>query len=94
MLRASNIQITFKIFLGKKRNLARNKRFTKSQGSCKIGSSCISRLIVTQKKEDKVAVTQIKTHYGHKTELKHLRISTQDRNHIASKLLMGVSVGK
>jgi hypothetical protein len=52
--------------------------------------SCTSqiKLII---KHDSFLIQWQKTHYGHKRELQHIRISQEHRQVIASKLISGVT---
>lgn len=43
---------------------------------------------------DHVYVTYHKTHYNHKFEIQHVRISKTEREKIAEKLLAGLSVSE
>ncbi|CAG9814036.1 unnamed protein product [Phaedon cochleariae] len=65
------------------------KRRGKIQGSCKLNSRCTS-MIKLMEGTNKLSVTWVKTHYGHTTELEHLRISKTEKSIIASKLFSGV----
>lgn len=67
------------------------KRRMKSQGSCKLGRSCISQFTATQDPKGKVEIFRVKTHYGHEIKIEHIRIPKRDREVIAAKLIAGVS---
>uniref|UniRef100_A0AAR5PX74 DDE-1 domain-containing protein n=1 Tax=Dendroctonus ponderosae TaxID=77166 RepID=A0AAR5PX74_DENPD len=41
-----------------------------------------------------ILVTWLKTHYGHKSELQHLRLPQQDKAMVASKLILGVPASR
>jgi hypothetical protein len=47
-----------------------------------------------KRKNSKFDVHRIVTHYGHSTDVEHLRISKTDKMMIASKLVEGVSAGR
>ncbi|CAH0549893.1 unnamed protein product, partial [Brassicogethes aeneus] len=73
------------------RNKIDAKRLTKSQGSCKSGQACISQITVQNNGNANIEVTRQKTHYGHKVQIEHLRLSTGNRKAIASKIINGAS---
>lgn len=73
-------------------------RREKSQGSCRSGKVCLSFITVT--KEDStqsrtpegttIKVRYQRTHYGHKAEIQHLRMSDKEKISIAEDLERGV----
>ncbi|KAJ8932511.1 hypothetical protein NQ314_014603 [Rhamnusium bicolor] len=67
------------------------KRLLKSQASCKMGSCCTSQIKLV-KKNDGLTIKWVKTHYGHTTDLQHIRIPKEDRQIVASKLVNGVTL--
>lgn len=66
------------------------KKATKTQGTCKLNRACISQMNVTLKSNGSILVERQKSHYGHSMDIQHLRISKEERNIIANKLLEGV----
>lgn len=81
-------------FLGiYRQNHLGNNRVQKSQGTCKIGSSCTSQIIINRIGIN-LNVIYYKFHYCHEKQVQHVRISQDNRTKIASKLQMGVSVDK
>lgn len=60
------------------------KEKVKSQQSSKMGFYCTSFITAVDNGE-KICVTIGKEHYGHDTEIEHLRISQEDRTSIACK---------
>ncbi|VEN61886.1 unnamed protein product, partial [Callosobruchus maculatus] len=69
------------------------KRSTKSQGSCKMNKFCTSQIILKRNVQtNKCSIQYFYQHYGHETEVQHVRIPKVDRESIASKLIFGVSV--
>ncbi|XP_023014847.2 uncharacterized protein [Leptinotarsa decemlineata] len=70
------------------------KRAIKSQGSCKVGHMCTSQIIVVKNGNDIYQVTYYSTHYGHDTEVQHVRMTKDEREKIASKLAEGVTNSK
>ncbi|KAJ8921273.1 hypothetical protein NQ315_013745 [Exocentrus adspersus] len=67
------------------------QKATKYHGTCKINSSCISQMNVTMLANGTIKVERQKMHYGHSISIQHLRISKEDRNIIANKLIQGES---
>ncbi|KAJ8962438.1 hypothetical protein NQ314_005734 [Rhamnusium bicolor] len=71
----------------------KSHRIQKSQGTCKIDSSCTSQIII-----DRIGielnVIYHKFHYCHEKQVQHVRISQENRTKFASKLQMGISVNK
>lgn len=74
-----------------KQCLQERQRLLKSQGSCKMNSACTSQLRLLINHGKQFYVRFQKTHYGHNLDLKHLRISKEDKDIIASKLVAGVT---
>ncbi|XP_031354776.1 uncharacterized protein LOC116179198 isoform X4 [Photinus pyralis] len=70
------------------------KRLLKSKGSCKMSSYCTSQIKVTKKGGSDILIQWQKTHYGHTFDLKHIRLSIQDREEVALKLISGVTSEK
>ncbi|XP_050315270.1 uncharacterized protein LOC126749605 [Anthonomus grandis grandis] len=66
------------------------QRNLKSQGTCKLNFTCTSQIKVVYK-SNKCSIHWIKTHYNHKTELEHIRLSSRMKNEIAAKLVSGLS---
>lgn len=62
------------------------ERKRKSQNSSKMGFYCTSFITAVDTGE-KISVTIGKEHYGHDTEIEHLRISQEDRTSIACKCI-------
>ncbi|XP_072385507.1 uncharacterized protein [Diabrotica undecimpunctata] len=65
------------------------KRNCKSQGLCHMDSLCTSQIKIVSA-NDKITVNFQKTHYGHEIELGKIRLPKQEREKIASKLLVGI----
>ena len=70
------------------RNIA--KRAIKTQGTCKLNRACISQMNVTHQCNGSILVERQKTHYGHSVDIQHLRLSKEEKNIIANKLIEGV----
>ncbi|KAG5882583.1 hypothetical protein JTB14_030132 [Gonioctena quinquepunctata] len=71
----------------------KRNRALKSQGSCKVGHMCTSQIVV--KNDNGVySVIFYGTHYGHNTEVQHVRITKDNRTKIAAKLADGVPLPK
>ena len=67
------------------------KRRLKSQGSSKMGAHCTSTIKLIENSDTGLyQVNFCKTHYGHETQLGHIRISNEDKRTIASKRKMGI----
>lgn len=67
----------------------------KSQGSCKVDSSCTSQIkLISNNNNSDLHIQWQKTHYGHSMDLQHIRLLKQDRQVIASKLINGVRPNK
>ena len=67
----------------------------KTQGTCKIAFFCTAHMKVSEDTiTGKVTVSYCKNHTGHDLEICHLRIPTETKLWIASKLQMGVTVDK
>ncbi|XP_050314961.1 uncharacterized protein LOC126749334 [Anthonomus grandis grandis] len=66
------------------------QRNLKSQGTCKLNFTCTSQIKVVYK-SNKCSIHWIKTHYNHKAELEHIRLSSRMKNEIAAKLVSGLS---
>lgn len=62
----------------------------KSQGSCKMSNSCTSEIKFV-KENDKINVEWQKVHYGHKTEVQHIRLPNVEKQNIATQVLNGVA---
>lgn len=68
------------------------QRRTKNQGSCKIEGHCTA--YVKSKEEfasGKVTMELCNSHYGHDTQLVHLRVPKEDKLHMADRLNEGVN---
>lgn len=61
------------------------KRRIKSMGSNKIDGYCPSSIEILVK-EDEVAITFWKTHFGHTLDLQHLTFSEQEKANLAGML--------
>ena len=71
----------------------KDKRQTKTQRSCKTGNSCTAHIKATRDlTTGEVAVQYCSTHNSHSISLGHLRIPSDTRLKIASKLHQGVSI--
>ncbi|XP_072377992.1 uncharacterized protein [Diabrotica undecimpunctata] len=69
----------------------KRKRQLKSQGSCKLEKSCVSQIILKRNEEsDECFITYYKSHYLHGEDIQHLQITKEDKDIIASKLILGV----
>ena len=68
----------------------KGRRALKSQSTSKIDSYCTSKIILHHFKHS-VQADIVKTHYGHKNSLGHLRLPKHIRQAIAGQLLQGVS---
>ncbi|XP_072400426.1 uncharacterized protein [Diabrotica undecimpunctata] len=72
---------------------ALRKRSIKSQGSCKLNMFCTSQIRVKQNIiTGKCNVKYCYEYYGHDTAVQHVRLHKVDRESIASKIILGVSV--
>ncbi|KAH1021695.1 hypothetical protein HUJ04_011178 [Dendroctonus ponderosae] len=76
----------------KVRSKCSTQRLPKRQESCKLNRNCTSFIRMIQAKN--ILVTWLKTHYGHKSELQHLRLPQQDKAMVASKLILGVPASR
>ncbi|XP_054275471.1 uncharacterized protein LOC128994741 [Macrosteles quadrilineatus] len=63
----------------------RGKRHIKISGTCKINGYCPANLTV-KIKNDTLHVTHVVTHVGHKNEIKHKKLSSEERRLIALQL--------
>ncbi|XP_072383099.1 uncharacterized protein [Diabrotica undecimpunctata] len=73
----------------------KRKRKMKVQGSCKQGIACTSTIQLRKYlKTGQCDVKYVPEHYGHVTELQHLRISQSNKLEIAEKLAMAVPASK
>ena len=65
-----------------------NKRHLKSQGSAKINAYCTSAIVYKKKMgyAHSLEVEYCDTHYGHSSNLGHLRLHQTERQEIAGKL--------
>uniref|UniRef100_A0A1Y1M411 C2H2-type domain-containing protein n=2 Tax=Photinus pyralis TaxID=7054 RepID=A0A1Y1M411_PHOPY len=70
------------------------QRLLKSKGSCKMSSCCTSQIKLIKKGGNDILIQWQKTHYGHTLDLKHVRLSVQDREEVALKLISGVTSEK
>lgn len=61
------------------------KRNMKISGSCKINGFCPAK-IAMKLKHNKVRVLYVSTHVGHKNDLKHIRLSREEKKSIALQL--------
>ena len=66
------------------------KRHLKSQGTSKMNAHCTATIVATQK-EQCIQVRICHTHYGHSKSIGQLKLSKEDRQHIAGKLAQGVT---
>ncbi|KAJ8974595.1 hypothetical protein NQ317_017888, partial [Molorchus minor] len=72
------------------KNSDERSRLLKSQGSCKISSSCTSEIKVI-KENNKILVEWQKIHYGHKLDIQHIRLPKREKQNIATKIINGVA---
>ena len=80
---------------GAHRFRGKGKRIIKSQGSCKIGSTCIAHMkVMEDTTTGHIIVEYCSTHNNHLTELAHLPIPVDVKHVIASKLNDGVGIEK
>lgn len=57
--------------------------------------SCTSQIkLVLNKINPTLTMTFLKTHHGHDFEIRHLRLTTEERIKVAQKLTIGVNVTK
>ncbi|XP_054276962.1 uncharacterized protein LOC128995926 [Macrosteles quadrilineatus] len=70
---------------GYHRSRGHTKRHIKLSGSCKINGYCPSNLTVRIKKNE-VLVHHVSSHFGHRNELRHIRLSREERRSIALQL--------
>jgi hypothetical protein len=76
---------------GKYKPRTRNTRHLKSQGTSKLDKHCTSSIIALKcLRTGRIQAKICHTHYGHKTEVGHLRLSKTDRMQIAGQLAHGV----
>lgn len=77
---------------GKYSAKGKGSRRLKTQGSAKIDGHCTSTLTLTEKADmTECEVDICKTHYGHETQLGHLKISNTEKVLIASKRKAGIT---
>ena len=68
------------------------ERILKTQGTSKINSHCTASMIVQHSQDEAcIHVRVCYSHYGHSKHLGHLKLSNEDRNHIAGKIAQGVT---
>lgn len=71
------------------------QRAIKLTGSCKLNRSCTSEIkVVSNKSTLKVSATFLKSHYGHDSEIQHLRLPKTEKADIAQKLASGISISQ
>ncbi|KAJ4432882.1 hypothetical protein ANN_21521, partial [Periplaneta americana] len=68
----------------------KGSRQLKSQGSCKIGHSCLATMEVTENLNAEIHVTYFSAHYGHSFDVAHSLLSAEEKSSIAGKLAEGV----
>ena len=77
---------------GKYNAKGKDIRKLKTQGSSKIDGHCTSTLTLIEKADTTECEVDIcKTHYGHETQLGHLKISNTEKILIASKRKAGIT---
>ena len=77
---------------GKYQSRGSRKRALKSQGTSKLSSNCSAYMkVVRCVNSDFVNLTYSSTHYNHKKQLGHLRISSNIKGVVAEKLKQGIS---
>lgn len=69
-------------------------KFISLVGTCKINMKCTADLKVNTIRDGKVHVEACDTHHGHEMELKHIPLSKQGCQEIASKTKQGVPADK
>ena len=79
---------------GKFKSRRVGRRRVKSSGSCKTEMNCTSFMRMSVVDGGVVNATVCKTHYGHATEIEHIRFNRRQRGEIAAKLAQGVSRDK
>jgi hypothetical protein len=63
-----------------------NKRHLKIMGSCKIGGFCPAMIKVKTNSDESVSVYYTSKHIGHKLDLKHVHLTKEERNRVATQL--------
>ncbi|XP_074037973.1 uncharacterized protein [Leptinotarsa decemlineata] len=71
-------------------NSDRRHRLLKSQGSCKINSSCTSEIKVVEE-NNKILIEWQKVHYGHNLDIQYIRLPKTEKQNIATKITNGVA---
>uniref|UniRef100_A0A1B6G3S3 C2H2-type domain-containing protein n=1 Tax=Cuerna arida TaxID=1464854 RepID=A0A1B6G3S3_9HEMI len=67
-----------------------NKRKLKTTGSCKINAYCPAEIKCFINTNGTVNAKHVPLHVGHKNELKHIRLTTEERKFIAKKLACNI----
>ena len=63
-------------------------------GTCKIERNCTATIKVSEAEDKKVTVDVCHSHYGHRSQLQHIKFSKRQRREIAAKVEQGVSRDK
>ncbi|XP_065220895.1 uncharacterized protein LOC135847771 [Planococcus citri] len=71
------------------------KRHVKRKGSCKINNYCSAHILYEENLDDgKITVQYNPIHCNHSVEMKHLPLSSTDKENIAEKLKVGVPLDR
>lgn len=77
------------------RDKGSGKRAMKSQGTSKLNTYCTAAIrTITLKQTNEIQAEVCSTHYGHSTNLEHLRLPEIVRLSVAAQLTQGVSLQK